>query len=67
MLQNISQSNSNLTMYRISNNNSITPASDTESFIKQIQESSWNEVIYADIAEKFTDINGPEQIIKLYN
>jgi putative transferase (TIGR04331 family) len=57
MLQNISQSNSNLTMYRISNNNSITPASDTESFIKQIQESSWNEVIYADIAEKFTDIN----------
>jgi putative transferase (TIGR04331 family) len=57
MLQDISRNNSNLTMYRIPKKKYISPASDTENFTKQIQESSWNEVIYADIAEKFTDIN----------
>jgi putative transferase (TIGR04331 family) len=57
MLQNISKSNSNLTMYRICKNKVISPTFDTQSFIKQIQDSAWNEIIYADIAEKYTDIN----------
>lgn len=56
MLQKVSRDYPNLLMHRISQNKAFNPASDTENFIRQIQESVWNENLYADIAEKHTNI-----------
>lgn len=56
MLQKVSRDYPNLLMHRISQNKAFNPALDTENFIRQIQESVWNENLYADIAEKHTNI-----------
>lgn len=56
-LQLVSKNFNNLSMYRVSQSSSLKPALDTEDFIRQTQESSWNEFIYAEIAEKHTNIN----------
>lgn len=56
MLQRVSKEYPNLSMCRIAQNKTIYPTQDTEEFVRQIQESSWNEILYADIAEKHTNI-----------
>jgi len=56
MMQSISRIYPDSSMYRLSKSKHLSPPVDTLNFINKIQESSWNEIIYADIAEKFTNI-----------
>lgn len=56
MLQKVSKDYPHLLMYRILQSKAFNYTLDTENFIWQIQESAWNENLYADIAEKYTKI-----------
>ena len=56
MLQKVSKDYPNLLMHRILQSKAFNSALDTENFIRQTQESAWNENLYADIAEKYTNI-----------